>query len=163
MRGILKNTLLLLGGMALGSLATRRAIRYAVENRYDRVKYEEPIFGTGEDAEQVLDGLKTLISTYGNATAADLYELAGTHDFKYEMTRIGWTSVDGAEIVQTDDGYIITLPQPKPITYKEEPRNGRVSQQLPQRKGENGFYRTGKSGKEAGKGGDRSGQDPEEE
>ena len=24
------------------------------------------------------------------------------------MTRIGWTSVDGAEIVQTDDGYIIT-------------------------------------------------------
>lgn len=51
MRGILKNTLLLLGGMALGSLATRRAIRYAVENRYDRVKYEEPIFGTGEDAE----------------------------------------------------------------------------------------------------------------
>ena len=28
MRGILKNTLLLLGGMALGSLATRRAIRY---------------------------------------------------------------------------------------------------------------------------------------
>lgn len=99
MRGILKNTLLLLGGMALGSLATRRAIRYAVENRYDRVKYEEPIFGTGED----------------------LYELAGTHDFKYEMTRIGWTSVDGAEIVQTDDGYIITLPQPKPITYKEEP------------------------------------------
>ena len=35
MRGILKNTLLLLGGMALGSLATRRAIRYAVENRYD--------------------------------------------------------------------------------------------------------------------------------
>lgn len=100
MRGILKNTLLLLGGMALGSLATRRAIRYAVENRYDRVKYEEPIFGTGEDAEQVL---------------------AGIHDFKYEMTRIGWTSVDGAEIVQTDDGYIITLPQPKPITYKEEP------------------------------------------
>lgn len=100
MRGILKNTLLLLGGMALGSLATRRAIRYAVENRYDRVKYEEPIFGTGEDAEQVL---------------------AGTHDFKHEMTRIGWTSVDGAEIVQTDDGYIITLPQPKPITYKEEP------------------------------------------
>lgn len=88
MRGILKNTLLLLGGMALGSLATRRAIRYAVENRYDRVKYEEPIFGTGEDAEQVLDGLKTLISTYGNATAADLYELAGIHDFKYEMTRI---------------------------------------------------------------------------
>ena len=86
-----------------------------------RVKYEEPIFGTGEDAEQVLDGLKTLISTYGNATAADLYELAGIHDFKYEMTRIGWTSVDGAEIVQTDDGYIITLPQPKPITYKEEP------------------------------------------
>ena len=62
MRGILKNTLLLLGGMALGSLATRRAIRYAVENRYD-----------------------------------------------------------GVEIVQTDDGYIITLPQPKPITYKEEP------------------------------------------
>ena len=133
MRGILKNTLLLLGGMALGSLATRRAIRYAVENRYDRVKYEEPIFGTGEDAEQVLDGLKTLISTYGNATAADLYELAGnataadlyepagTHDFKHEMTRIGWTSVDGAEIVQTDDGYIITLPPPKPITYKEEP------------------------------------------
>lgn len=121
MRGILKNTLLLLGGMALGSLATRRAIRYAVENRYDRVKYEEPIFGTVEDAEQVLDGLKTLISTYGNATAADLYELASTHDFKYEMTRIGWTSVDGAEIVQTDDGYIITLPQPKPITYKEEP------------------------------------------
>lgn len=121
MRGILKNTLLLLGGMALGSLATRRAIRYAVENRYDSVKYEEPIFGTGEDAEQVLDGLKTLISTYGNATAADLYELASTHDFKYEMTRIGWTSVDGAEIVQTDDGYIITLPQPKPITYKEEP------------------------------------------
>lgn len=50
-----------------------------------------------------------------------MYELAGTHDFKYEMTRIGWTSVDGAEIVQTDDGYIITLPQPKPITYKEEP------------------------------------------
>ena len=47
MRGILKNTLLLLGGMALGSLATRRAILYAVENRYDSVKYEETIFGNG--------------------------------------------------------------------------------------------------------------------
>lgn len=120
-----------LWGFAGAKLAERKAARkagtdavdveYTEENRYDRVKYEEPIFGTGEDAEQVLDGLKTLISTYGNATAADLYELAGIYDFKYEMTRIGWTSVDGAEIVQTDDGYIITLPQPKPITYKEEP------------------------------------------
>ena len=68
-----------------------------------------------------VNGTRTITVTYGNATAADLYELAGIHDFKYEMTRIGWTSVDGAEIVQTDDGYIITLPQPKPITYKEEP------------------------------------------
>ena len=111
MRGILKNTLLLLGGMALGSLATRRAIRYAVENRYDRVKYEEPIFGTGVDAELVLDQLESAIANYGIASVADLYDLAGITCRNYTANRYGWTDIQSAKVIRTREGYTLQLPR----------------------------------------------------
>lgn len=119
MKGILKNMLLFMGGITLGSFATQRAILRAVESKDYILRQDEVVFETRKEAELVLEQLQTVITTYGNATVADFCDLAGL--FNSEMTRFGWTSVDSAKIVHTADGYVIKLPKPLPITYEEEP------------------------------------------
>lgn len=116
MRGILKNALLFTGGVMLGSLATQRALLRAVKSKDYIWRQDEVVFEDRKDAEWVLEKLQMLIDTYAYATVADFYELASIEPFGYETTKLGWTSVDSAKVVQTAGGYVIELPKPLPIT-----------------------------------------------
>ena len=64
-----------------------------------------------KDAEDVIDDLCELIDRYGQATVADLYDLAG------QPTSItdnywGWETLNSARVDRVSGGYLINLPRP---------------------------------------------------
>lgn len=83
MNGFLKNGLLVVGGVVLGSMVTQKAI-------VDTLHSKEI------------------------ATLADFYDLAGVRAL-YEDCKFGWTSLRGAKIVCTRNGYAIELPRATPL------------------------------------------------
>lgn len=119
MNGFLKNGLLVVGGVVLGSMATQKAIVDTLRNkniaiRQNQRECREVLFNTRKDAEDVLGNLRWVIAKYGNATLADFYDLAGVRAL-YEDCKFGWTSLRGAKIVCTRDGYTIELPRAMPL------------------------------------------------
>lgn len=76
--------------------------------------FDEIVLDQRTEAEQVIDRLFDLVSRYGTATVADLYELVGlvsTHvDHKW-----GWTDLEGAGVSRVRGGYLLDLPDPEPL------------------------------------------------
>lgn len=63
------------------------------------------------EAEEVLNQLDDIISTYGFARVADLYDLVGVTG-NYTDNNYGWTNLRNADIVRTRDGdYMLKLPR----------------------------------------------------
>ena len=97
--------------------------RYYDDKREDRRDYGRPrvsggfeyddiIFETRADAELVLDQLESVISSYGIASVADLYDLAGiTPPRGYTTNKYGWTDIRTAKVARVRDGYILQLPR----------------------------------------------------
>ena len=77
--------------------------------------YDDVVFKTRGDAEEVLSQMEAMIDRYRLVRVADLYDMAGiTHD--YTDNDYGWTNLRSADIVRTrDGGYIIRLPRAVPI------------------------------------------------
>ncbi len=75
---------------------------------------QEVLFENRKSADDVLDNLRWVISKYGHATLADFYDLAGVRAL-YENCKFGWTSLRGAKIVCTRNGYTIELPRATPL------------------------------------------------
>lgn len=88
---------------------------YGRERAY-KLKLEEIIFDTREEAEKTLDSLLNISACYGIATVSDLYALAGITstltDDKY-----GWNNLRSVKVCKRHDGYIINLPMPQSIAY----------------------------------------------
>lgn len=119
MNGFLKNGLLVVGGVVLGSMVTQKALVDTLHSkeiamRQDWRKCQEIQFETRKDAKDVLDNLHEIISKYGHATLADFYNLAGMGAL-YEDCKFGWTSLHGAKIICTQGGYLVNLPRAKSI------------------------------------------------
>lgn len=76
--------------------------------------YDEIIFETRGDAEDVLTGMDELISSYGMASVADFYDLAGMTS-EYTDNKYGWRNLRAAEVVRVRDGYAIKLPKAYPF------------------------------------------------
>lgn len=77
--------------------------------------FDQFTFDNRGDAEEVLDGLATLIETYQIASVADLCDMAGV-ECRYTDNRYGWTSVSSATVERVRGGdYIINLPRPMPL------------------------------------------------
>ena len=110
MNGFLKNGLLVVGGVVLGSMVTQKAIAM----RQNWRECQEVLFENRKGADDVLDNLRWVISKYGYATLADFYDLAGVRAL-YEDCKFGWTSLRGAKIVCTRNGYAIELPRATPL------------------------------------------------
>jgi len=89
-----------------------RQISQRARSQHD---FDEIILNSRQEADNVIDRLFDLVSRYGEATVADLYELVGlrsTHtDHKW-----GWTDVRGTGTVKVRDGYLISLPDPEPLS-----------------------------------------------
>jgi hypothetical protein len=72
--------------------------------------YDDIILATRGEAEEVLTNMEEIISMYGTASLADLYDLVGvTGD--YTSNKYGWTDIRGASIIRVRDGYMIKLPR----------------------------------------------------
>lgn len=117
MKMILKNGLLVLGGVVFGSIATKKAIIMTLERdrRWNGRNEIDIVFAMCGDAELVLEQMKALIQDYGWASVADLYDLADITCRNYTVNRYGWTDISSAKVVHIADGYTIEFPKPVPI------------------------------------------------
>ena len=76
--------------------------------------YDDIIFESRGEAEEVLSRMDELIETYNQVTVADLYDLAGIScDYTYQ--KYGWTNINTAEPVRVGSGYIIKFPRVTPL------------------------------------------------
>lgn len=92
----------------------RRDDRYDQDDRRARSTmrdYEDIIFDTKTDADEVIGQMVELIDTYGQVTIADLYDLAGLTP-EYTVGNYGWTNLRDASPRRIRNGYILDLPRP---------------------------------------------------
>jgi len=75
------------------------------------VNYRDLTFQTLQDAENVLANMYDSLNQYRIVAVGDLYELAN-QPTQISDDRIGWTSLDGARISKSAQGYVLELPRP---------------------------------------------------
>lgn len=76
--------------------------------------FSDVILESRGEAEDVLDGLRDLVSQYQQATVNDFYDLVGlTGEFTDD--KWGWTDLRSAEVRAIRGGYWIRLPRTQPI------------------------------------------------
>lgn len=74
-------------------------------------EYEDIVFDSKADAEEVITGLIDMIDAYGQATIVDLYDLAGITPPQYTLDNYGWTNLSSATSSHVRDGYVLNLPR----------------------------------------------------
>lgn len=92
----------------------RRELSPRVKTQHN---FDEVVFNDRAEADLVLDRLMDLIDTYGVATVADFYDLAGIST-DYPDNSWGWERLGGAAIRRTRAGYILDLPRPITIDQR---------------------------------------------
>ena len=70
----------------------------------------EIIVLTQEQAEEVIDALKTLIAGYKMARVSDLYDLVGLKA-KFTDGHHGWKDLSTASVKRVSEGYLLELPK----------------------------------------------------
>ena len=82
----------------------------------DRHAFDDVIFGSRGEAEEVLSKMSENVEEYGLVSVADFYDLCNLPS-NFTDNRYGWTTnIKDAFTERTRDGYIIKLPRTKPIT-----------------------------------------------
>lgn len=78
-------------------------------------EYDDIIFNSRGEAEEVLDRMDELVDLYGNVSVAEFYDLAGVSS-EYTSNKYGWTDIHTAKVVRVSgDGYMIKLPRATPL------------------------------------------------
>lgn len=72
---------------------------------------EDILFGTESDALSVLSSMEEIIVNYGCVSIADYYDLAGLPSNVYTNTKYGWLDLKDAKVIDSMDGYKISLPK----------------------------------------------------
>lgn len=75
-----------------------------------RHSFDELVFGTRGEAEEVLSHLVDLVDEYGQANVSDLYDLAGV-TANFTDNKYGWTNLASASVSRVREGYVINLPK----------------------------------------------------
>lgn len=100
-----------------GSERCRKASRRDEEDRQSaRVDYRDLIFGSRDEAEDVLQSMIENLAVYHQVTVAELFESAGVTGNGFTDNKWGWTNLDGVTTRRIRDGYILELPQAKDLT-----------------------------------------------
>jgi hypothetical protein len=91
----------------------RRDDRRTISDRNRALhNFDEIVLESRADADDVLDHLADLISEYGQATVADLYDLVGITG-SFTDNRYGWTEIGGSSSSRLrSGGYVLNLPRP---------------------------------------------------
>lgn len=92
--------------------------RYRDRDR-DRVRtsaysFDDIVFDSRGEAEEVLARMDELIDQYGIVSVADLYDLVGVTG-NYTDNKYGWTNIRNAEPIRVRGGYMLRLPKALPI------------------------------------------------
>jgi hypothetical protein len=74
-------------------------------------EFEEIVLESKDEAEEVIDNLFAVCEKYGQATVADLYDMAGITT-NYTHNQWGWTDLRGAGATRVRGGYLIDVPKP---------------------------------------------------
>lgn len=100
------------GSYSSTSLDMGRGGRRAIDNRI-RVghNFDNLVYSTRGEAEEIRDNMVELISTYGQATVADLYDLSGITS-EYTDHKYGWDELGSSKVRRVSEGYIVMLPKP---------------------------------------------------
>lgn len=85
--------------------------RYSGRGRFD---YDDIIFESRIEAENVRKQMIELIESYGFVTVSDMYDMAGL-TAPYTGNNYGWMNLRSSDVVHVRDGYIIRLPKASPI------------------------------------------------
>lgn len=94
----------------------RRSDRRDERRVSSRYSYDDVIFESKQDAEDVLDRMDELVEQYGVVTVGDLFDLAGVTGNGYTDQNYGWTNISSASVERNRHGeYIIRLNRPSPI------------------------------------------------
>ena len=80
---------------------------YKGENDIMGRSYPDIVFGTREEADEVLSSMKDLLDKYGVVTVADFCDLSSIPS-TYPQNRYGWVNID-AHIVPISDWYMIVF------------------------------------------------------
>lgn len=72
--------------------------------RRSGVNFEDIEFTSRGDAEIVYDRMAELCDQYNAVSVADMYELANVSNDNFALNKIGWTSMEGAEVVRVPGG-----------------------------------------------------------
>lgn len=78
-----------------------------------RFSPDDIIFESRGEAEHVRQTLLEVIDVYGQASVADLYDLAGITGNGYTDRSYGWTDLSSAYISSVREGYLLILPKAK--------------------------------------------------
>ena len=79
-----------------------------------RHDFDEIVFETRGEAEEVLSHLVDLTIDYGQATVSDLYDAVGITT-NYTDDKYGWFDLHDASVQRVRGGYVINLPRTKPL------------------------------------------------
>ncbi len=72
--------------------------------------YDDIVFPTRGDAEEVLYRMEELLERFDVVSVADLFDMAGI-SCNYTDNKYGWTNLRDAHVEHVSDGYIIRLPR----------------------------------------------------
>lgn len=96
-------------GMSSRSNRPKRSV-----GQRERYSYDDIIFDTRGDAQEVMDCMFDILEKYQMITIADYYELAGA-DSVYTDRNYGWYDLSTMAIMRDRDGYKIRLPKAVPL------------------------------------------------
>ena len=91
--------------------APQRTLSRRARSQHD---FDEVVLTSRVEAEEVIDKLFEVVSRYGTATVADLYELVGLPS-SHTDNKWGSTDIRGAGVSRVRGGYLLDLPEPQPL------------------------------------------------
>lgn len=95
----------------MGPSGPQRAMSRMARVRHD---FDEIVLESRMEAEEVIDRLFEVVSQYGTATVADLYELVGIAS-THTDNKWGWSDLRGTGVSRVRGGYLLDLPEPQPL------------------------------------------------
>lgn len=79
-----------------------------------RVSIDDIVLSSHAEASEVISRLRALVSEYGRATVADLFDLVGVTG-EYTDEKFGWVSLENVRPRRIREGYLLDLPNPSQV------------------------------------------------
>lgn len=95
-------------------ITNRPTTRVISDNGRRNHDFSEIIFESRVEAQDALDSLRVLLEKYDNASVSDLYSIVGIDD-NFKDIQWGWDNLDGSHVKRYRRGFILDLPETKPL------------------------------------------------